>query len=127
MPPQLLSSPGQEAEVVSLLQLIGSGATFDGRRVRVIGYATIEFEGTALFLHKEDSDRMILKNSVWLALPYTSPFREFTDHYVYVEGTFKSGARGHLGQCSGALVDISAFGRMPSRKEFTDMAKPDHP
>jgi len=38
---------GDEVEWVSLIQLIANPREFDGKAVRIIGYARIEFEGTA--------------------------------------------------------------------------------
>src|SRR5215813_570866 len=60
---------GEEAVSVPLPRLIATPKTFDGMRVRVIGFVAIEFEGTAIYPHKEDYDHAILGNDVWLSVP----------------------------------------------------------
>ena len=54
-------------ELVSLIQLISTPKAFDGADVQVIGFLRLEFEGNALYLHKEDFEQRISKNSVWVS------------------------------------------------------------
>src|SRR5258708_13623082 len=63
----------EEPEGVSLLQLIATPRAYHEKVVRVIGFAFLEFEGHGLYLHKEDFEHSLLKNSVWLDTPYPIP------------------------------------------------------
>lgn len=54
---------------VSLIQLIAQPEKFEGKRVRFIGFLRIEFEGNAIYLHREDFDHGIEKNALWVAVP----------------------------------------------------------
>lgn len=114
----------EEAVSVPLPRLIATPEKFDGARVRVIGFVTIEFEGTAIYPHKEDYDYAILGNDVWLSVPRErwAEWTKLSGHYCIVEGTFSATNRGHMGTFSGALDDIRRFelwhdrGRRKKRK-----------
>ena len=114
--------PVQAAEPrdVSLVQLIANPSEFHRKVVRVIGFCRLEFEGNALYLHREDFERGIAKNAVWLRLGWPVPEsrRPLSDEYVLVEATFDAEAKGHMGSFSGELVDITRMERWPPRLEF---------
>ncbi len=76
----------QIPESVSLIQLIASPREWDGKLVRVIGFCRLEFEGHALYLHKQDFDQAIPNNGVWLGAPWPVPdsLVYLSDEYVLV-------------------------------------------
>jgi hypothetical protein len=98
-----------------MVELIARPEKFDGRRVRTIGYAHFEFEESALYLHEEDYAHAIFLNGVWLDLGEGVSRAECQNRYVVVEGTFRSGNRGHLGAWSGAIQDVTRCGPWRSR------------
>ena len=51
---------------VSMIQLIARPIDFDGEYVRVIGFYRHEFEGNALYLHREDYEQGLTSNGVWM-------------------------------------------------------------
>ena len=51
---------------VSIISLLGDPKRYAGYRVTVTGYVRIEFEGNAVYFHKEDFDNMLMKNALWL-------------------------------------------------------------
>jgi hypothetical protein len=51
---------------VSMIQLIARPDDFDGEYVRVIGFYRHEFEGNALYLHREDYEQGLTKNGLWM-------------------------------------------------------------
>jgi hypothetical protein len=61
--------PDDTAQEVSVIQLIAQPEKFDGKRVRFIGFLRLEFEGNAIFLHREDFDRGISRNGLWVNVP----------------------------------------------------------
>ena len=118
-PPWTVSAAGDESEHVSLLQLIVRGSDYEGRLVRVIGFCRLEFEGSALFLHREDFAQLITKNAVFLDTewPVRKDWRELSDEYVVVEGIFDPKAKGHFGAYSGVLNKVQTMKRWSSRAE----------
>ena len=93
---------------VSLVQLIATPGQYQGKKVRVIGYLHLEFEGNGLYLHKEDYDRSLYKNGVWVAVegPMFKTALSHNNRYVLIEGFFDRKDQGHLGLWSGALTRI---------------------
>jgi hypothetical protein len=61
--------PGLGAEVVSLIQLIANPQLYDKKRVTLIEYLHLAFEGNGVYLHREDFDFAIMKDAVWIHLP----------------------------------------------------------
>jgi hypothetical protein len=101
---------------VSLYELITRPAEFDGKRVRVIGFAHFEFEGNGLYPHREDWQQGILHNGVWLEPPNEAA-NSLSDHYVLVEGRFEARSRGHMGMWSGTIdsvTRIESWGNPPA-------------
>jgi hypothetical protein len=103
---------------VSIIRLIATPEKFDGKYVRVVGFVSLEFEGTAIYLHKDDYQYKLIKNCLWLNLDSDTAraFEKFDQKYVMVEGTFNAKNRGHLDLSSGALENIkymSLIGRRP--------------
>lgn len=98
-----------EVRDISVIQLIATPERFDGQRVRVIGYLRLEFEGNALYLHREDYENRIWKNGVAMDLTdaQLNKAAKINNGYVMVEGTFSASRKGHLELFQGSLHDIS--------------------
>lgn len=109
-----------EPEDVSMIQLIAKPTEFHGKLVRVIGFAYLEFEGHGLYLHKEDFERALMQNSLWLSVPHPIPeeYLQLNEQYVIVEARFNSERKGQWGIRSGSLEDIARYERWPTRKEM---------
>lgn len=88
------------ADNVSIVQLIANPERYDGKRVQLIGFLRIEFEGTAVYLHCEDYERGIEKNALWINIP-AGISKEQSDavngQYVICLGTLDAAHRGHNG------------------------------
>jgi hypothetical protein len=102
---------------VSLIRLIANPEKYDGKKIQIIGYLHLEFEGNGLFLHKEDYDIGISKNSIWVDVdikhPEESSLNKFSNHYVIIEGTFDSHNNGHMGRRSGSIKKITRLDLYP--------------
>lgn len=96
---------------VSLVQLIVNSKDYDGKRVRVIGFVSLEFEGTAIYLHQDDYKHCVCKNGLWLTVSddIRKKKADFDEKYVLVEGTFNAKNTGHMGLFSGSIQKISRF------------------
>jgi hypothetical protein len=96
--------------MASVIQLIANPSAFHGKRVRVIGYLGIEFEGTALYFHAEDHQRSLTDNGLWLQVPAGWPAKTtgcVSRSYALLEGTFNAQLKGHGGLYSGSLEEIT--------------------
>lgn len=103
------SGPGDMA--VSLIQLIASPGSFDGKRVVVTGYVMLEFENTAVYLHESDARYGIFRNGLWLDVSVDDEIRRAQLHgrYAVIEATFSARRRGHLDVFSGSLEKVGRF------------------
>lgn len=120
-----LAAPSdREAEDVdpiplSLVALIANPARHHQVKVRAVGVAGLAFEGTALYLHKEDYDHRISTNAVWLQLAISEANRlrpEMEGRYVVVDGVVDAHAHGLRGLFPATLrvSEVRRF-REPSR------------
>lgn len=96
---------------ISIIQLIAVPKAFDGKRVRVHGFAEIEYEGNALYLHEEDRKYRIDKNSLALDVPLEliRKAKGLRHNYVIIEGTFSAANQGHFSTRSGGITKITGF------------------
>lgn len=103
---------------VSLITLIAKPADFDGKQVRVKGFARVEFEGNAIYLHRDDYLYGITKNGLWLDLEMVpSKSAAGADkRYVLVEGVFSMEEQGHFGLWSGSIKHITRIQPWPARR-----------
>jgi hypothetical protein len=92
-----------ERRHVSLMQLISNPEHWDGKPVSVIGYLRLEFEGSALYLHKEDWDHGLTSNAIWVNIPADKYGKLCTadKRYMLIEGTFDGRRQGHMSLFSG--------------------------
>ncbi|MGN6495283.1 MAG: hypothetical protein ACTHLE_25075 [Agriterribacter sp.] len=97
-------------ENTSLIKLIANPEKYDGKRVQVIGYLHLEFEGNAIYLHQEDFKHGITENSFWVEfsskLTTKRDLNKFNNRYVIVIGTFRANKKGHMGMFGGTLDNI---------------------
>ncbi|MGA9072289.1 MAG: hypothetical protein WB424_18660, partial [Terracidiphilus sp.] len=83
---------------------------YDNKRVRIIGYLHLEFEGDAIYLHREDFDYAIDKNALWVNIPKDmtkEQMKAVNNFYVICTGTFRAGMHGHMGMNSGEMDNIT--------------------
>jgi hypothetical protein len=102
------------AENVSMVQLIATSEKWDGKFVRVIGFLNLEFEGDALYLHREDLVQS-LDNCVWVHRTdvMERDRKQLNRHYVVIEGIFDAQDHGHMGMFGGAIKDITRIETWP--------------
>lgn len=109
-------SADQAAAQVSIVQLIANPQAYDGKKVRLIGFLRLEFEGNALYLHREDFEHGILENALWIDAPHDMRKEQrdaINTQYVICEGKFKASGHGHMGMFSGELTDITRLESWP--------------
>jgi hypothetical protein len=99
----------QQYEAVSLVGLLAEPERYDGRKVLVGGFVTLEMEGTSLHLDESAYEGGLRKNALWLDAPDWLAAAEagrLNRHYGEVAGTFVASQRGHMGAYSGALTQL---------------------
>ena len=105
------------AEQVSLLQLIASPERYDGKVVAGIGFLDLEFEGNAIYLHREDFDLGESRNALWVDVPREMAVmqqRTVSGLYVICVGRFRASNHGHMGMFSGAVTEIERLQIWPA-------------
>jgi hypothetical protein len=94
----------------SIVQVLAHRDKYHGKRVQLAGFAHVRFEGTAIYLSKDDADHGITRNGFWLAFDERSVQSEhsfgpaqFDGKYVLLEGTFNKDRRGHMSAWQGTI------------------------
>ena len=94
------------AEYLSIVALLHTPNVHQGKLIRVVGFASLGFEGNGLFLSAVDLDNGISKNALWLEIqPHV--YDALDRSYVLVEGTFDGHNKGHLQMWSGSVVNVA--------------------
>lgn len=98
---------------VSIVQLLAHRDRYQGKKVQLAGYMSLQFESSAIYLSKEDADYGICGNGFWVAFDKSKvPFdnaigpNEFDKTYVLIEGTFNKKSRGHGSAWQGTIEGI---------------------
>jgi len=102
-----------------MIQLIATPAQYHGKQIRVIAFLNLEFEGDALYLHRDDFVRSIFKNGIWIELlgRRGEAYAPLSGGYVIAEGTFDAEKRGHFGMWSGTLKDVRRLEPWPASRK----------
>ncbi|MBD2757895.1 hypothetical protein [Spirosoma validum] len=94
----------------SLIQLIATPEKYHGKLVQVVGYLNLEFEGDAIYLHKEDFTHSLIKNAFWVdfseKIKKEKKMSDYSKKYVIIIGLFDMNSKGHMSLFSGELKNI---------------------
>jgi hypothetical protein len=93
---------------VSLIELIANPEKWNGKIVQLIGYLNLEFEGNAVYLHREDYQKAINTNAIWVDLSSASDenIGRLSGNYVVIRGRFDATRHGHMGLYNGTIREI---------------------
>lgn len=99
--------PG-ESNVVSTIALIGNPDKFHGKPIMTVGFLNLGRESNTIYVHREDFDRGITKNGIWLEISREQmvKYKDRIGKYVFIEGVFNANETGHFGMSSGAIEKI---------------------
>jgi hypothetical protein len=100
---------------VSLVQLLATPERFEGALVEVSGFLEVDFESTALYLHREDQENRLLANALWVgpSEPIETARKAIHLQYVTLAARFTSKKRGHMGLFPGSLESATWVMRQP--------------
>jgi hypothetical protein len=108
---QTTGSTREDYLPISLIQLIASPDRYEGKKVHVVGFVHLEFEGNAIYLHREDYKQGLTAKALWLSDPKcftsTKHDKEFVSGYAIVTGIFTAEHHGHFDLFAGEIHDIS--------------------
>ncbi len=93
----------------SLIQLIANPDLYDGKPVRAQGFLHVEFEGTALYLSRDDANHLIARNGLWISFgqdPEGGAPEQSNRKFVLIEGVFDKELHGHKGLWSGGIRGV---------------------
>lgn len=93
-------------EQVSIIDLIANPEKYQGSQVIIGGFLSLEFEGNAIYLHRDDFENRIYKNGLWCTIDLVK-YKVFDEKYVIIEGNFDAKDKGHMRLWSGTINDIS--------------------
>jgi hypothetical protein len=92
--------------LVSMIDLIAKPELYHHKRVHVLGFLRLEFEGNALYFSRVDAEYRNTKNGLWVEVDPKGPFGTLNNKWVRVEGEFDRDDKGHLGIFSGTIKTI---------------------
>jgi hypothetical protein len=96
---------------ISLIKLIANPEKYDGKLVQVRGYLNLEFEGNAIYLHKEDYSKSLTDNGFWVnfskEISEKKNINDYSKKYVIIVGTFDMKSLGHMGLFGGTIKNIT--------------------
>ena len=97
-------------EDVSLIQLLANPQAYNNKRIRLVGFLHLEFEGNVLYFHSEDFQYALTKNGLWINVPKDMTQEQkkaVNDQYVICTAQFVASMHGHMGLNSGELADVT--------------------
>ena len=80
----------QHALPASIVTLLAQPASNIAKRVQVAGFLVLDFEGEALYLHKEDYQEGLTRNAIRMALTpeQMKQYQNLAGSYVSIEASF---------------------------------------
>lgn len=106
----LLGASGHSKPVViGMIPLLAAPQKYDGKVIRTRGFLNLRFECDSLWLHREDLQASLLKNSFALSLTQKQreEFKSLNHTYVMVQGILHSKGPDNPGLASGTISDIT--------------------
>lgn len=94
---------------VGMVALLANPEHYEGAHVRTFGFLHIgRDEDVGLYLHGEDYNFQLTKNSFYVALSpeQRNQFRSLSDQYVLLEGVVRS-SKGFQADASGTMVSVT--------------------
>ena len=102
---------------VSLIRLIANPEKYENRKIQVIGFLNLQFEGNAIYINESDFETGSTKNAIWVAIPDSIKTRmeKYNEQTVLLEGTFDMIHLGHGQNYGGTIRKITRIDTMERR------------
>jgi hypothetical protein len=119
---ELKRYPNEEYQA-SIVQVLAHRDRYHGKEVQIQGYLLVHFEGTAIYLSKDDAEYGITRNGFSVtfdgrAVPYkglAGP-TEYDRKYVLIEGTFDKDDLGHGSLWQGTIKNVTRVVELERQK-----------
>lgn len=122
--PSNQSVPLNNLNDTSIISVIANPNAFHKKIIKVKGYFTMETEGQAIYFSKNDYEKAIFKNALYLYISYDSMKQMGIEQpykgYVEIEGTFNKNSLGSYNFYSGGIENIVKINRLYKRNSQTD-------
>ena len=107
----------QHALPTSMVTLLAQPAIKNAQRVQVSGFLVLDFEGEALYLHKEDYQEGLTRNAIRIALTpeQEKQYKDLAGSYVWVEASFLK-RRNSEDIFTGSLFDVRQIRKTLARR-----------
>jgi hypothetical protein len=117
--PSHVSPDNSEPTDVGMVSLLAEPHRYDGKFIRTIGFACVEYEGEALYLHKEDYRYSNYGNALALRVSAAqrNQFKSLSLKYVIVEGTLYANGP-ETPEYAGAIGNITRFEKWRARRDI---------
>jgi hypothetical protein len=116
---QLSYKSKNDVYIVSMIRLIATPEKYHDKEIIVSGYLNLQFEGNAIYIHKQDYENGLTKNGLWVNFSEEVPKVQISDangKYVMLRGTFDMERTGHFGLWSGTINKIVSVTPLPKRE-----------
>ena len=116
---QSVSPQGREPMEVGMVALLSNPQRYDGKLIRTIGFACLEYESDALYLHVEDYQYQNDRNALALRLTkeQRTRFKKMSLRHVIVEGTMYADGL-EATEFGGSIGNITRFDAWPARGDI---------
>lgn len=88
-------------------RVIARPELYHGKRIQLVGYMNLEFEGNAIYHSEEEYRHAQTADALWIDVEGMKPKPPFARGWVIVEGTFNAERRGHFGLFAGTVEKIT--------------------
>jgi len=101
------------AQVVSMFDLIANKDRYDGKLIQVAGFFSLTWEDDALYYSKSDYAHLFTENAVWIDMDEKAEVasKKYDQKYGYVIGVYSAKKCGHLCLYGGSIKFVR-FGVM---------------
>ena len=97
----------EPVEFPPFIRVIARPELYHSKRIQLVGYMNLEFEGNALYLSEEQYLQGGPADALWIDVEAMKGKPPFARGWVVVEGTFNGERRGHFGMFAGTLEAIT--------------------
>jgi hypothetical protein len=114
---QTSAEDAPHAPPISIVTLLAEPVSKSPQRVQVAGFLVLEFEGQALYLHREDYQQQLMRNAIRIALTpeQEKQYKDLSGSYVLVEASFRK-ARNSEDIFTGSLFNVRRMVKLLPRR-----------
>jgi hypothetical protein len=116
----------EKVQRVSLIQVIANPERFDEQQVLVVGYLELTFEGSEVYVHREDVEHHLLMSGVRIrasdAMGHDAP--KINHKYVLLVGKFHAAPKESFHPAVGIIDNITEYRLWPDNTEGEEGVSP---